>query len=325
MASIREVAKIAGVSPATVSRVINGTANVDTDKTKRVYDAIKKTGFVPNEVARSLFRKSSKMIGLIIPSITNPFFTELADAVEKTADETGYTIVCYNTENNPHKEKSAVEILKSMNADGIIITSNNSNLINVLDKSDMKVVMIDRTLSNNSPYILITSDHYYGGRLATQCLLDCGCKNIVCASGLHDISSANDRFRGYRDVCKENGVEAKYIESVKGFTFEENLVDNILKLNPLADGIFACNDITALSIYKQLSNRGIKVPEDIQLIGFDDVMLAKLVTPELTTIAQPIKEMGKMAVKIITEEVDTLNLQKEIVFRPKLKLRQTTK
>lgn len=325
MASIREVADIAGVSPATVSRVINGTAKVGTDKTKRVYDAIKKTGFVPNEVARSLFRKSSKMIGLIIPSITNPFFTELADAVEKTADETGYTTVYYNTENNPHKEKAAVEMLKSMNADGIIITSNNFKLINVLDKSDMKVVMIDRVLSKNSPYMLITSDHYYGGRLATQCLLDCGCKNIVCASGLHNISSANDRFIGYKDVCRENGIEIKYIESTKGFTFEENVVDDIFKLSPLVDGIFACNDITALSIYKQLSNRGIKVPEDIQLIGFDDVILSKLVTPELTTISQPIKEMGKMAVKMITQDLDTLQLQKEVVFKPQLKLRQTTK
>lgn len=99
------MAKLAGVSPATVSRVINGIANVDVQKAQRVYDAIKKTGFVPNEVARSLFKKSAKIIGLIIPSITTPFFIELADAVEKAADEIGFRIVYYNTDNNLKKEK----------------------------------------------------------------------------------------------------------------------------------------------------------------------------------------------------------------------------
>lgn len=132
MASIRDVAKIAGVSPATVSRVMNGTANVDADKRQRVYEAIKQTGFVPNEVARSLYKKSAKLIGLIIPSITNPFFTELADSVEKAAD-----------------------------------------------KSGLSVVMIDRNMSSESTYTLITSDHYYGGRLAAECLIDSGCKQIV--------------------------------------------------------------------------------------------------------------------------------------------------
>ena len=132
MASIRDVAKIAGVSPATVSRVMNGTANVDADKRQRVYEAIKQTGFVPNEVARSLYKKSAKLIGLIIPSITHLFFTELADSVEKAAD-----------------------------------------------KSGLSVVMIDRNMSSESTYTLITSDHYYGGRLAAECLIDSGCKQIV--------------------------------------------------------------------------------------------------------------------------------------------------
>lgn len=179
MASIRDVAKIAGVSPATVSRVMNGTANVDADKRQRVYEAIKQTGFVPNEVARSLYKKSAKLIGLIIPSITNPFFTELADSVEKAADKSSFRVVYYNTDNNPDKEKMAVGMLKSMNADGIIIMSNNEELIDVIDKSGLSVVMIDRNMSSESTYTLITSDHYYGGRLAAECLIDSGCKQIV--------------------------------------------------------------------------------------------------------------------------------------------------
>ncbi len=322
MASIRDVAKIAGVSPATVSRVMNGTANVDAEKRQRVYDAIRKTGFVPNEVARSLFKKSAKLIGLIIPSITNPFFTELADAVEKAADESGFRVVYYNTDNNPEKEKNAVGMLKSMNADGIIITSNNEELIDVIDKSGMSVVMIDRNMSSESTYTLITSDHYYGGRLAAQCLIDSGCKEIVCIRGEQSISSARERFLGFSDVCTEKGLKIGCIDCEHDFTFEGDIVTAITKVSPQADGVFACNDMMALSLYKQLTQKGIKVPQDISIVGFDNVMLSKLVTPEITTISQPIDKMGRMAVKLITGEQIS---QKAVVYKPELIKRETTK
>ncbi len=322
MASIRDVARIAGVSPATVSRVMNGTANVDADKTKRVYDAIRKTGFVPNEVARSLFKKSAKLIGLIIPSITNPFFTELADAVEKAADEKGFRVVYYNTDNKPEKEKMAVGMLKSMNADGIIITSNNQELIDVIDKSGMSVVMIDRNMSSESTYTLITSDHYYGGQLASKCLIESGCKNIVCIRGEQNISSARDRFVGFSDVCRENGLEIRYIDCEHDFTYEGDIVTAIRNISPNADGIFACNDMMALSVYKQLTLNGIRVPQDISIVGFDNVMLSQLVTPEITTIAQPIDKMGRIAVQVITGEQIS---QKAFVYKPELIKRDTTK
>ena len=128
MASIREVAKLANVSPATVSRVMNGTANVDTEKKERVLRAISETGFIPNEVARSLFKKSAKIIGLVLPSIENPFFTQMASAVEKEADANGYRVLLYNTGNDFEKEKSAIQMLLSMNADGIILTRSDEML-----------------------------------------------------------------------------------------------------------------------------------------------------------------------------------------------------
>lgn len=322
MASIRDVAKIAGVSPATVSRVMNGTANVDADKIQRVYEAIKQTGFVPNEVARSLYKKSAKLIGLIIPSITNLFFTELAGSVEEAADKSGFRVVYYNTDNNPDKEKMAVGMLKSMNADGIIITSNNEELIDVIDKSGLSVVMIDRNMSSESTYTLITSDHYYEGRLAAECLIDSGCKQIVCIRGEQSISSARERFSGFSDVCQENGMDACYIDCEHDFTFEGDIVAAIRDVSPKADGIFACNDMMTLSVYKQLTQKGIRVQQDISIVGFDDVMLSKLVTPEITTIAQPIDKMGRMAVKLITGEQISQNA---VVYKPELIKRETTK
>ena len=125
LASIRDVARLANVSPATVSRVMNNTANVDEEKRQRVLSAIKETGFVPNQVARSLFKKSAKLIGLIVPSIENPFFTQMASAIEKTADDMGYRILLCSSTDDVEKEKTMISMLTSMNADGIIITTSN--------------------------------------------------------------------------------------------------------------------------------------------------------------------------------------------------------
>ena len=143
VASIREVAKLANVSPATVSRVMNGTARVDEEKRARVLKAIEETGFVPNEVARSLFRKSAKTIGLVIPSIENPFFTHMASAIEKEADVNGYRVILYNTDSDFEKEKAALQMLSSMNADGIILTRIDEKLLPYVEATNIPAVITD--------------------------------------------------------------------------------------------------------------------------------------------------------------------------------------
>ncbi len=325
MSSIREVAKLAGVSPATVSRVMNGTAKVDEEKRERVLRAISETGFVPNAVARSLFKRSSKTIGLIIPSIENPFFTQMAGAIEKTADEQGYRLIFCNTGTDLEKEKSALTMLESMNVDGIILTTSNTGIEPFVEKCNAPVVITDRLFKGTHSGNYVHCNHYDGGRMAMEHLLECGCRNIVCVKGEQEISSAKARYEGYRDVCKELGMKEQTIKC--RYDFNEGIVmtEELLKAYPEVDGIIACNDMVAISIYKVLHKKQISVPEQIQIIGFDGVYLSELITPELTTIAQPIEEIGRKAAELIIHKEEQEVRGKEYVFPATLVERETTR
>ncbi len=320
--SIREVARLAQVSPATVSRVINGTAKVDDEKKNRVLAVIKETGFVPNEVARSLFKKSAKIIGLIVPSIDNPFFTQMASAIEKEADANGHRMLLCNTDDDPEKEKVMIQMLMSMNADGIIITTSNKEINSLIEASQIPIVVTDRRPQHATNCSYIHCDHYQGGRLAMEHLIECGCKNIVCIKGPQDISSAKERYNGYKDVCKENHVPEQTLDCGYGFSDGLEIAEVLLDKFPNVDGIVACNDMVAVSTYKVLHSRGIQVPEQIQLIGFDDIAISSIITPALTTIAQPITEMGVKAARLI---VDSNKDNKEYVFPARVVKRETTK
>ncbi len=325
MASIREVAKLAGVSPATVSRVMNGTANVDDEKRERVLQAIEKTGFVPNAVARSLFKKSAKTIGLIIPSITNPFFTQMASAIEKTADEYGYRLIFCNTGTDLEKEKSSLTMLESMNADGIILTTSHDEIETYVEQCKVPVIVTDRLFREKTNNNHVHCDHYAGGRMAMEHLLDCGCEKIVCVKGPQQISSAKARYDGYRDVCRDKNIQEYTIDCDYDFNAGLSMTEELIEQYPDVDGIVACNDMVALSIYKILQKQGIKVPEQIQLIGFDGIYLSELLTPELTTIAQPIDEIGRKAAELIIHKEEDVTGETEYIFQPTLVVRQTTR
>lgn len=324
MASIREVAKLANVSPATVSRVMNGTARVDDEKRERVLKAIKETGFVPNEVARSLFRKSAKTIGLVIPSIENPFFTHMASAIEKEADENGYRVILYNTDSNFEKEKAALQMLSSMNADGIILTRIDEKLLPYVEATNIPAVVTDSLFLGGKDITYVYSDHYQGGRIAAEHLIDCGCRKIVCVRGVQTIASARARYVGCQDACKENGVELNTVDC--DYTFQNGLraAEELLEKYPDVDGIVASNDMVAISIYKVLKKNNISVPEQVQLIGYDDIEIASIMTPELTTIKQSVKTIGKKAAQLIIFDREKETEENNYIFPVKLVVRETT-
>lgn len=325
MASIREVAKIANVSPATVSRVMNGTARVDDEKRERVLKAIKETGFVPNEVARSLFRKSAKTIGLVIPSIENPFFTHMASAIEKEADANGYRVILYNTDSNFEKEKAALQMLSSMNADGIILTRIDEKLLPYVEATNIPAVVTDSLFLGGKDITYVYSDHYQGGRIAAEHLIDCGCKKIVCVRGVQTIASARARYMGCQDACKEKGVELNTVDC--DYTFQNGLraAEELLEKYPDVDGIVASNDMVAISIYKVLKKNNISVPEQVQLIGYDDIEIASIMTPELTTIKQSVKTIGKKAAELIIFDREKETEENNYIFPVKLVVRETTR
>ncbi len=325
MTSIREVARRAGVSPATVSRVINGTANVDPVKKERVLTAIDETGFKPNELARALFRKSSKIIGVIVPNIENMFFAELARAIEEEAYRNQYRILLCNSLNDTEKELFNIETLNQLHADGIIIMTNSENLASQIEHCEVPFVILDRKIEGLEEIAYIEANHYKGGRMAMEHLLQCGCKNIVCMRGPQKFSSGQQRFYGYQDVCREYGIQEQWLDCDYDYEAGLRTAEQLLKLYPDVDGILACNDMAAIATYKILKNRGYSVPEDIQIIGFDNIRFSRLFTPEFTTIIQPIREMGTLAARLIVDHVNGQSIQKENVFDVSLAMRQTTR
>lgn len=324
MVNIQKVAEIAGVSPATVSRVINGSANVKPEKRELVLEAIRQTEYVPNEVARTLLGKSSKAIGLIAPSILNPYFTELASYLDSLALENGYRLFICNTGYDLEKEKAAVQHLISLRVDAIIVASCSQSLRDVLSACPIPVVALDAMLFGADIEACVYCDYYWGGRLATEHLLEKGCKNIVCIKGPQSRYSARSRYEGYRDVCAERGIAEQTVECDYDFVKGMEMTRQLLSRFPEVDGIFACNDMVALSTYKVLHNRDIAVPEKIQLVGFDDISFAGLVSPGLTTVKQPIKEMAEKAIELIVYDKLAGMKGGKFIFPVKLVTRQTT-
>ena len=325
MISIREVARLAGVSASTVSRVINGTAKVEPEKKARVLQVIEETGFVPNEVARTLFRKSAKTIGLIVPSIRNPYFTELASHIDAYALQSGFRPFLCNTGYDPEKEKAAVQMLVSMNADAIIVASCSEHLQETLNNCPIPVVALDAALYGTDVEACIYCDYYEGARMSTEYLIEKGCQNIVCIKGPQHRYSARARYQGYLDVCRERNLPEQTVDCDYDFDRGIAMTEELLRTYPDVDGIIACNDIVAISTYKVLYKKNMSVPEQVQLIGFDDISFASLLSPELTTICQPIKEMAEKAVELVVNNELTGMTGGKFIFPVALAARQTTK
>lgn len=326
MPSIREIAQMAQVSPATVSRVLNGTAAVDPETEARVLKVIRETGYRPNEVARSLSKRSSRIIGCIVPNIINPFFTEIARAIEDKAYRHGYRLILCNSDEDPAKENEYIDMLTRMNADGIIITTTQAGADQPIHNCPIPVVILDRSANTVPATATVSADHYQGGRLATQHLIDCGCRTIVHLKGPQKYTSAALRLKGYQDVCREQGFEPRTIDCDFDFADGQIKTQALLAQYPDVDGIIAANDLVALSVYRVLANAHIDVPEKVQIIGFDNIYLSDLMTPALTTIGQPITTIGTLAADIIIAAVEGQPMTTQNHLLPvELFVRETTR
>lgn len=294
-------------------------------KEQRVLDAIRETGFKPNEIARSLYKKSSRMIGYIVPSILNIFLNEIGRAIEDEAFQNGYKMILCNSDENPEKEAAYIKMLTGMNADGIIITANNEHLDEEIRSCPLPIVVLDKNAGARYT-ASVQSDNYTGGRIATEHLIRCGCRRIVLMRGPQQYSSSQQRFLGYVDVCNEHGIQPLFINSQYSFSEGVSSAHEILERFPDVDGILATSDMVALSLYKVLTGKGIRIPEDVMVVGYDGVELSELMTPALTTVAQPIEEIGRLAAKLIIEQVANNKIeQRENVLPVTLKIRETTK
>lgn len=301
LTTIRDVAKKAGVSVATVSRFLNGNGYVSQEAAIAVKAAVEELNYELNTVARSLSTKKSNLIGLILPDITNPFFPELARAVEDVALTYGYTVVLCNSDEDPKKEKNYIETLKKKYIAGFIVTSNQLDAPHYANLK-LPIVALDRVINKNIPTVV--SNNRQGGFLGAQALVERGSRNLLFLRGPKDFGSANDRFTGFSEAMEQNGVNHQTAFCPFHFAESEKIVEGILRDNKEIDGIFASSDVQAAGALKAAHNLGLAVPADLQIIGFDGISMGEMMTPALTTVAQDIYKMGAIATRVLIKQIE---------------------
>jgi len=333
MVNIRDVAKTAGVSVATVSRVINKNPNVSINTQTRVEKVIKQLGYKPNVIARSLSSRKTFVVALVVPSISNPFFPEVARAVEDIAYKEGYKVFLCNTDDKEDRLKDYLKSFIEHYVDGVIIDSQNitKNQVYDLKERGISVVLIDRIEKNDmNEFTTVYVDNRKGGQLATEHLLEVGCNYIGHIRGPEDIETANQRFWGYKD--KVSGLSWYDQSWVGQGDYSVNsgfqVAKELFMKHKNIDGIFAANDLMAIGALRAAYEWGKVVPDELSIIGFDGISMSSLTVPRISTIQQPIYNIGKLAMKELirlmteeevlpqTHELDLFLQKRESTMRP---------
>jgi LacI family transcriptional regulator len=326
MVKIVDVARRAGVSVGSVSRVINDHPTVTPATRARVELAVRELGYVPNAIAGSLRSRRSKMVGLIIPDVTNPFFSELALHVERSAAAAGYNVILGNSDNSVDQETYYLHALAVRRVDGIIFVpaSEASRSAEIA----IPVVGVDREIGG-CPFV--ASDNRAGAKSATEYLHALGHDLIGCVAGPKDLPNARERRRGYEEVARPilraAGVDpSDYIVSAD-FSYDSGYAAtrSLLKVSPRPTAIFASSDQQAIGGLRAAADLGLAVPLDLSIVGFDDIPIAKLVMPRLTTVAQPVAEIGVLAMQILLDLLSGAEapLQRRHLLATSLQLRQS--
>lgn len=330
--SIKEVAALSGVSIATVSRVINNNGRFSEETKKKVFDVIEKYGYTTNMAAKSLRQARSQTIGMIVPDISNEFFARISLDVEKYFYDKGYSVFICNSAKSSEKEKQYFRSLDAKLVDGIVCISGQRNLPRELFTRNTPVVCIDRFPDHENNIGIVSSDGVSGGYLATNHLLKAGCRDI-----LHVVSAIGEyarhlRTEGYEKALYEYKIPLdpdKIIHlSGKQPSVQESeaLVDQCIENGMKFDGIFAVSDRAAYGALTSLKKHGIKVPEEVKIVGFDDSVYSQLSSPSITTIRQDTTLLAHTACEILYRFITTEEEVKEtdVVLPVELVVRETT-
>ncbi|MEW2384011.1 LacI family DNA-binding transcriptional regulator [Micromonospora sp. NPDC047707] len=306
MTTIYDVAQQARVSPATVSRVLNGRTSVDSDMADRVRQAMRELDYRPNAVARSLRRSRTSLWAVIISDIGNPFFTSMVRGVEDVAQGAGFSVVLCNSDEDPEKESRYVAAALAERMAGVIISSSGRPTgITRLVKAGIPVVAIDRQ-PRGAAVDTVLVDNTHGAELATAHLLDNGYRRVACITGPRRISTATQRLRGYQRALRSRGVPVKD-DLIRFADFREEggyqAMASLLAATEPPDAIFATNNLMTVGAVECLVDRGIAVPAACGVIGFDDIPWAHLVKPSLSTVSQPTYDLGRTAAMLLTERI----------------------
>ncbi|AXK56715.1 MULTISPECIES: LacI family DNA-binding transcriptional regulator [Pseudomonas] len=328
MATIKDVAALAGISYTTVSHVLNKTRPVSEEVRVKVEAAIKRLDYVPSAVARSLKAKTTATIGLLVPNSLNPYFAELARGIEDYCERNGYCVILCNSDDNPDKQRNYLRVLLEKRIDGLIVTSagGDSGLAQGLAGVRTPMVIVDRGLEGVDAD-LVRIDHHYGAYLATRHLLELGHRDIACIGGPANTSVAQMRLAGFRQALQEAGVEVpagRILESDFSSTGGYRAAAQLLERRP-PSAIFAANDMMGIGVLRAAAERNIRVPSELSVIGFDDILMSRYVYPALTTVGQSILQLGETAAELLLRRIAARELPvDQRIVTPNIVLREST-
>lgn len=330
MASIRDVAELANVSTATVSHVVNGTRYVSPELTERVQAALLELDYQPDAVARSLRRGETLTIGLIVPNLEIPFFASVAYFIEQAASDCGYTVILCNSDWNHDRESVLLQNLIARQVDGLICISAGMSVTRIepIVNVGTPVVTFERKLVD-SGLDAVSIDNYSGARMATKHLLSLGHRRIAAITGRAKSVVSGERKQGHFDALREAGIEPNPDHVFDGDYLPDSgkkAALQILSLPQKPTAIFAFNDLMAIGAMHVLGEHGISVPVEMAVMGFDDIPLCQFTNPALTTMRQPIEEMGSLAVDLLLQRIRSEDhyRAKHIRLRPELMVRAST-
>jgi len=311
---IRDVAKLSGVAVSTVSRVLTNKKNVSKGTEKRVLEAIEKLDYVPSVIARSLRKKAAQIIGVILPIMTNPFFVEIVHGVEEVAFNNKYLVVLCNSAEEAEREALYFEIFKSQLVSGVIYCGSTESLqegryikhIKDMYKKGIPIVLVDREIEEESTSV-VAIDNELASFNATKYCLNLGHKNIAFIAGSLKVKKFQERLKGYKKALIQSGArlnEELMKEGDMTIRGGRMATKELLKKRPFPSAIFASTDLMAIGVLKEIQENGLNVPGDISVIGWDDIPIASLVTPPLTTVVEPAHKMGKEAANLLLRQIE---------------------
>jgi LacI family transcriptional regulator len=333
-ANIKDIARIARVSHTTVSRALNDKPRIRKETKERILSIAKELGYRPNFIAKSLVLKRTRTLGLVITNIANPFYTELAQGIEKTATRLGYSIILCSTQSDISTEKQYIEMLRSKGVDGIIFSSAHMVDPNIvaLAEEEFPIILVNRrtyhpVVKEKVNYVGV--DNILGGYLAVEHLIRLGHKNIGVIGGSAESSVGLERLEGGKKAFSTYGLGQRNDYFLEGNFLKKSGYQKgkqFLKMAELPTAIFATNDYMAFGVCQAILEEGLRIPEDVALVGFNDIEFSSMQGIELTTIGQKKFEMGAIAVEMLVEKVEKSGEKassKEFLLMPELIIRKT--
>lgn len=322
MATMKDIARIAKVSTSTVSHVINNTRYVSDEIREKIMKVVNELNYTPSAVARSLKVKETKTLGMLVTATSNPFFAEVVSGVEQYCNQHHYNLIISSIDGNEQRLQQNIQTLIQKQVDGLLLMYSDTRhaMVEQLNLNLPIVVMDWWPTELNADKIYENSE--FGAYLATKTLIEQGHKNIAIITGKLDKSLAHNRLLGYQKALQDAHLPINpdwIIES--HFDFEGGVegMKKLLQITPRPTAVFACSDTIAVGVYQVTWQQGLRIPQDISVIGYDNIMLAQYLTPPLTTIHQPKAELGKLAVETLLERIKSPDLEyKTTMLQPQL-------